>query len=66
MCHSAGQRGDQAALLRLYAENHIGLAAAQASYRTGARFADFVRERDARLSAMRTDANVPTLTNPTT
>ena len=44
---AAGARGDQQAFLRLYVENRISRAVADAAYREGKRFGEFVRSRDA-------------------
>jgi hypothetical protein len=44
---AAGATNDKKSFCRLYVENRISLTAANAAWREGARFGDFVRNRDA-------------------
>ena len=44
---AAGAQGDKQAFARLYVENRISYAAANGAWRKGARFAEFVQQRDA-------------------
>lgn len=47
---AAGADGDQKTFLRLYGENRISLPAAQAAYREGQRFAEFIAKRDTKAA----------------
>ena len=44
---AAGAADDRQAFTRLYVENRISLAVANEAWRKGARFAEFIRKRDA-------------------
>jgi hypothetical protein len=53
---AAGARNDRKAFLRLYVENRISLAAANAAWREGERFGEYIRQRDSKLErAMEAD-----------
>lgn len=47
---ACGSEGNRAGMLRLYTENRVSIAAAQAAYAEGAQFARFIAARDATKS----------------
>lgn len=50
---AAGAKGDSATFTRLYVENRVSYAAAQAAWRDGVKFGAFIKARDALVDVVR-------------